>query len=54
MEVTRYLVHRHPPTLRQEENFVESAAEDPHRVLWAIVLGEILREEWDARQEKTS
>ena len=40
MEVTRYLVHRHPPTLRQEENFLESAAEDPHRVLWAIVLKE--------------
>jgi RimJ/RimL family protein N-acetyltransferase len=38
MEVTQYLVHRHPPTLRQEETFLESAAEDPHRVLWAILL----------------
>ncbi len=40
MEVTRYLVYRHPPTLRQEEDFLEKAAEDPHRVLWAIVLKE--------------
>ena len=38
MEVTRYLLHRHPPTLRQEEDFLESAAEDRHRVLWVIVL----------------
>jgi RimJ/RimL family protein N-acetyltransferase len=38
MEVTRYLLHRHPPTLRQEEDFLEKAAEDPSRVLWAIVL----------------
>ena len=40
MEVTRYLRHRHPPTLRQEEESLEKAAEDPHRVLWAIVLKE--------------
>jgi ribosomal-protein-alanine N-acetyltransferase len=40
MEVTRYLLHRHPPTLRQEENFLEQVAEDPSRVLWAIVLKE--------------
>ena len=40
MEVTRYLRQRHPPTLRQEEESLEKAAEDPHRVLWAIVLKE--------------
>ena len=40
MEVTRYLVHRHPPTQRQEEHSLERAAEDPHRVLWAITLME--------------
>ncbi len=38
MEVTRYLMHRNPPTLRQEESFLENVAEDPRRVLWAIVL----------------
>jgi RimJ/RimL family protein N-acetyltransferase len=38
MEVTRYLLYRHPPTLRQEESFLETAATDPHRVLWAIAL----------------
>jgi len=36
MEVTRYLLHRHPPTLRQDEDSLEKAAEDPSRVLWAI------------------
>jgi ribosomal-protein-alanine N-acetyltransferase len=40
MAVTRYLVQRHPPTVRQEEEFLEHAAEDPHRVLWAIALRE--------------
>jgi ribosomal-protein-alanine N-acetyltransferase len=40
MGVTRYLVHRHPPTVRQEEDSLESTAEDPRRVLWAIVLKE--------------
>ncbi len=40
MLVTRYLMHRHPPTLRQEEEYVEKAAEDPDRVLWAISLKE--------------
>ena len=37
-EVTRHLVHRNPPTLRQEEELLEKAAEDPNRVIWAIVL----------------
>ena len=36
MEVTRYLMHRHPPSLRQEESSLDGAAEDPHRVLWGI------------------
>jgi len=40
MEVTRYLLHRNPVTLRQEEGYLEKAAEDPHRVLWGIVLKE--------------
>jgi len=40
MEVTRYLVHRNPLTQRQEEDYLGKAAEDPHRVLWAIVLKE--------------
>jgi RimJ/RimL family protein N-acetyltransferase len=38
MEVTRYLLYRHPLTLRQEEDFLEKAAADPSRVLWAITL----------------
>jgi len=38
MEVTRYLRERHPPTLRQDQESLEKAAEDPHRVVWAIVL----------------
>ena len=38
MEVTRYLLNRHPPTERQENDFLEQAAEDPSRVLWAITL----------------
>src|SRR5215468_3648354 len=40
MEVTRYLLVRHPPTLRQEEEFLESAARDGTRVLWGITLVE--------------
>ena len=40
MEVTRYLRERHPPTLREEENFLEKVAEDASRVLWGIVLKE--------------
>lgn len=65
MEVTRFLLHRHPPSPRQEEQFLETVSADPTRVLWEIVLtqddkpigatslvGEILRAEWDALQEK--
>ena len=37
-EVTRYLLHRNPPTLRQEEELLEKAAEDPSSVIWGIVL----------------
>jgi [ribosomal protein S5]-alanine N-acetyltransferase len=40
MEVTRYLLHRHPPSERQEERYLEQAEEDRHRVVWAIVLKE--------------
>lgn len=45
MEVTRYLLHRHPPSARQEETFFEAAMADPDQVLWAIALqgaGEII------------
>ena len=38
MEVTRYLLHRHPPSLTQEEDFLEQAAVDPNRVVWGIAL----------------
>ncbi len=37
MDVTRYLRERHPPSPRREEEYLEAAATDPHRVLWAIV-----------------
>src|SRR5262245_23604786 len=37
-EVTRYLRDRHPPSMRQEGEWLEQAANDPHRVLWGIVL----------------
>jgi RimJ/RimL family protein N-acetyltransferase len=40
MDVTRYLQQRHPLTRRQDEDAFEKAAADPHRVLWAIVLGD--------------
>src|SRR5258705_718739 len=38
MQVMRYFLHRHPPSQRQEETFLEDAAADPHRVLWGIAL----------------
>lgn len=38
MDVTRYLLHRHPPSAKQEEDDLEQAAGDPHRVVWAIAL----------------
>ena len=38
MDVTRYLLSRHPPSLRQEEEFLEEAARDPNRVMWTIAL----------------
>ena len=38
MNVTRYLAHRHPPSQRQEEAFLEDAAADANRVLWGIAL----------------
>ena len=38
MDVTRYLLSRQPPSLRQEEEFLEQAAQDPNRVIWAIAL----------------
>jgi diamine N-acetyltransferase len=40
MEVTRYLMHRYPPTARQEEEYLDRSEQDRHRVLWAIVLRE--------------
>ena len=38
MEVTRYLIQRNPPSVRQEEELLEKVAEDPNRVVWGIVL----------------
>jgi RimJ/RimL family protein N-acetyltransferase len=38
MAVTRYLLHRYPPTAKQEEEWLEATARDQHKVLWAIVL----------------
>ena len=40
MEVTRYLLSRHPPSLRQEESFLEEAAVNPDSVLWEIALAD--------------
>jgi RimJ/RimL family protein N-acetyltransferase len=40
MEVTRYLLHRFPPTPKQEEEWLEATARDPHKIVWAIVLRE--------------
>jgi RimJ/RimL family protein N-acetyltransferase len=37
--ITRYLVQRHPPSLRQEEAWYERMAESRDDVVWAIVLG---------------
>jgi len=36
--ITRYLVQRHPPSLRQEEAWYERMAESRDDVVWAIVL----------------
>jgi RimJ/RimL family protein N-acetyltransferase len=36
--ITRYLVQRHPPSLRQEEAWFERMAESRDDVVWAIVL----------------
>ena len=38
MEVTRFLRHRFPLTLKHQEGWLERAAKDEHLVLWAIVL----------------
>jgi RimJ/RimL family protein N-acetyltransferase len=38
--VTRYLLHRFPPTPKQEEEWLEATARDPHQIVWAIVLRE--------------
>jgi RimJ/RimL family protein N-acetyltransferase len=40
MEVTRFLLRRNPPSARQEEDYLEQAAGDAHRVVWAITLRE--------------
>jgi len=39
-EVTRYLLRRFPPSLRQEERWLESVAESDIDVVWAVVLKE--------------
>src|SRR5262245_13370061 len=38
MQVTRFLLHRHPPSARQEADFLEQLATDPTRVIWEIEL----------------
>lgn len=37
-EVTRYLLHRTPVTARGEEQWIEDAARDDARIVWAIAL----------------
>ena len=37
--ITRYLIQRHPPSLRQEEAWLERMAESGDDVVWTIVLG---------------
>jgi RimJ/RimL family protein N-acetyltransferase len=39
-EVTRYLLRRHPPSLRQEEQWLESIAASETDIVWAVTLGE--------------
>jgi [ribosomal protein S5]-alanine N-acetyltransferase len=39
-EVTRYLLRRHPPTLRQEEAWLERTAASKSDVVWAVFLPE--------------
>jgi RimJ/RimL family protein N-acetyltransferase len=39
-EITRYLMRRHPPSLRQEEQWLESIAASETDVVWAVTLGE--------------
>lgn len=36
--ITRYLVQRHPPSLRQEEAWYERMARSRNDVVWAIIL----------------
>ena len=38
MEVTRYLLYRFPFTTKWEEEWLERVGNDPHQVMWAIVL----------------
>ena len=38
MEVTRYLLYRFPFTIKAEEEWLERVGNDPHQVMWAIVL----------------
>jgi RimJ/RimL family protein N-acetyltransferase len=35
-EVTRYLLRRHPPSLKQEEAWLERMAASPHDVIWTV------------------
>jgi RimJ/RimL family protein N-acetyltransferase len=37
-EVTRYLLRRFPPSLRQEERWLESMASSEADIVWAVVL----------------
>ncbi len=39
-EVTRYLLYRYPPSLKQEEEWLEKMARSQEDIVWAIVLKE--------------
>ncbi|HEY8633772.1 MAG TPA: GNAT family protein [Candidatus Dormibacteraeota bacterium] len=36
MEVTRFLLLRHPPSIEQEKEWFDKMAKDPDQVLWAV------------------
>jgi RimJ/RimL family protein N-acetyltransferase len=37
-EVTRYLLRRHPPSLKQEEQWLETMASSGEDIVWAVTL----------------
>ena len=36
MEVTRFLLRRHPPGIEEEKEWLEKVARDPNEILWAV------------------